>query len=72
MSYCILGLSVLKYTLVIIMADRICVSVLLPPEQYEQLKKLANSTGRSMSGYLRRLVTLYLIEIKKYPEKQIT
>ena len=47
------------------------VCVLLTEEQCEKIQLLADESFRTRSGYLRRLVTVYLQAIEADPEKKI-
>ena len=53
------------------MADKKKVYVSLQEKQCEQLQKLAEESFRTRSGYIRRIITVYLRQIEEHPERRL-
>lgn len=44
------------------------VGVLMPLELYEDLKKIAEETGRTVPGYIRQILKRYMWHVEHEPE----
>lgn len=54
-----------------IRSPRKTVSVLMPMEMYEQIKKQAERTGRSVPSYIRQVLRCYLWHVENAPEELV-